>query len=156
MPLPVPPMKPVPPPQKRRSTRTIILTVLALLILLLGGFGVYYSAVQHNAILKQQVTMTAVAPITATARVQAIDVAPYNTAVAANGIMFGFDAQHTHFNPYERILSPANVSRLVLDWTAATARNYIDSSPAVANGVVYVGSDDGKLYAFHIPGISPY
>ncbi len=27
----------------------------------------------------------------------------------------------------------------------------IDSSPAVANGVVYVGSNDGSLYAFALP-----
>jgi hypothetical protein len=27
----------------------------------------------------------------------------------------------------------------------------VDSSPAVANGVVYVGSIDHKLYAYHLP-----
>jgi outer membrane protein assembly factor BamB len=32
-------------------------------------------------------------------------------------------------------------------WPAATGAA-ITSSPAVANGVVYVGSDDGRLYAF--------
>jgi outer membrane protein assembly factor BamB len=32
-------------------------------------------------------------------------------------------------------------------WTASTGF-IIDSSPAVANGIVYVGSQDGKLYAF--------
>jgi outer membrane protein assembly factor BamB len=32
-------------------------------------------------------------------------------------------------------------------WTGATG-GFIDSSPAVANGVVYVGSADHKLYAF--------
>ncbi|MFL5590352.1 MAG: PQQ-binding-like beta-propeller repeat protein [Ktedonobacteraceae bacterium] len=32
---------------------------------------------------------------------------------------------------------------------------YLDAhSPAVANGVVYVGSFDHKLYAFHLPGMS--
>ena len=34
-------------------------------------------------------------------------------------------------------------------WTGTTG-GPIDSSPAVANGVVYVGSDDGKLYAFAV------
>ena len=33
-------------------------------------------------------------------------------------------------------------------WTSIQTGNDIESSPAVANGVVYVGSDDNKLYAF--------
>ncbi len=146
----------VPLPRKRRSTRKLILATLALLVLLLGGLGIYYPISIHNAALVQQASTTAVAlatrdaPITATARVQATEtaiIAPYNTAVAANGIMFGFDAQHTHYNPYERILSPANVSGLVQDWTAAIGyQNF--SSPVVVNGVVYIGSYDHKLYAF--------
>src|SRR5439155_14154109 len=32
-------------------------------------------------------------------------------------------------------------------WTAATG-DWVDSSPAVVGGTVYVGSDDHKLYAF--------
>jgi len=36
-------------------------------------------------------------------------------------------------------------------WTATTG-NWILSSPAVANGVVYVGSWDHKLYAFKADG----
>jgi outer membrane protein assembly factor BamB len=37
-------------------------------------------------------------------------------------------------------------------WTAATG-GAVRSSPAVANGTVYVGSDDGKLYAFDAAGV---
>jgi serine/threonine-protein kinase len=33
-----------------------------------------------------------------------------------------------------------------------TVGEYVDSSPAVANGVVYVGSWDKNLYAFSLPG----
>ena len=55
--------------------------------------------------------------------------------------MFGFDLQHTHFNPSEHILSAINVSHLVSYWKAST-RSYILSSPAVAKGVVYIGSYD--------------
>jgi hypothetical protein len=35
-------------------------------------------------------------------------------------------------------------------WSFAT-QAFVVSSPAVANGVVYVGSEDGKLYAFDLP-----
>ncbi|HET8852756.1 MAG TPA: PQQ-binding-like beta-propeller repeat protein, partial [Ktedonobacteraceae bacterium] len=65
--------------------------------------------------------------------------------------MFGFDAQHTHYNSYEHTLNPTNVSRLVLDWTT-TAKPLPSSglsSPTVANGVVYATSNDGKLYALN-------
>ncbi len=59
--------------------------------------------------------------------------------------MFGFDAQHTHFNPYEYILNPENVSHLVSYWTASMGGS--DASPTVVNGVVYIGSFDYNLYA---------
>jgi outer membrane protein assembly factor BamB len=71
----------------------------------------------------------------------------YDNAVATQGIQFGFDAAHTRFNPHEQILNTANVSHLKLLWSFSTG-DYIYSSPVVANGVVYVGSGDGFLYAF--------
>ena len=36
-------------------------------------------------------------------------------------------------------------------WSFATG-NEVESSPAVADGVVYAGSDDGNLYAFDLAG----
>ena len=61
--------------------------------------------------------------------------------------MFGFDAQHTRYNPNETALNTSNVSGLTLDWSF-TAGSYIySSSPTVVNGIVYVGSWDKKLYA---------
>src|SRR5258708_6258241 len=74
-------------------------------------------------------------------------------AVAADGTMFGSDAAHSHFTPDERILSPATVPHLKQAWTAQT-RSKIPSSPTVANGVVYVGSQDFHLYAFNAAGCS--
>ncbi len=53
--------------------------------------------------------------------------------------MFGFDARHTHYNPFEHSVSPTNVSTLVPAWTAITA-GPIFSSPVVANGILYLGS----------------
>ncbi len=74
----------------------------------------------------------------------AIDV--YARALATSGIMFGFDAEHTHANPYERILNPTTVSGLTRRWAYQTG-NGINSSPAVGGGVAYVGSQDHNLYA---------
>jgi outer membrane protein assembly factor BamB len=71
----------------------------------------------------------------------------YDDAVATQGIQFGVDAAHTHSNSHEQILTPANVSHLKKLWSFLTGGS-IFSSPAVANGVVYVGSEDGNLYAF--------
>ena len=71
----------------------------------------------------------------------------YASVTAANGVMFGFDAAHTHWNPYEKVITPASVSRLALLWTYPTG-NIIGSSPVVANGMIYVGSADHRLYAF--------
>ncbi len=66
---------------------------------------------------------------------------------------FRGDAAHTGYQPRETTISTANVSTLTTAWTA-TPGNYIESSPAVANGVAFVGSDDGKLYAFDAAGVT--
>jgi outer membrane protein assembly factor BamB len=52
------------------------------------------------------------------------------------------------WNPCEKVLNVHNVGNLVLKWSYATGSS-VESSPAVANGVVYVGSDDYKLYALN-------
>src|SRR5437660_1220807 len=65
-----------------------------------------------------------------------------------NWPMFGFNAQHTGFNPNEHILSPNNVAGLKLDWSVNAG--YIrGSAPVVVNGVVYVGTWEHNLEAFN-------
>jgi outer membrane protein assembly factor BamB len=64
---------------------------------------------------------------------------------------FRFIATHSGDNETESAISPSNVSSLVLRFTAATGGIGM-SSPAVVNGVVYIGSEDGKLYAFDAAG----
>lgn len=66
----------------------------------------------------------------------------------ANWVQFGYDASHSRFNRHETILKPGNVSKLVLDWKTPTGGS-IYSSTAVVNNIVYVGSDDDKVYAFN-------
>src|SRR4029077_19988045 len=59
----------------------------------------------------------------------------------------GGAASHHGYNRYENVLSPTTVAGLGLAWEGITG-NATDSSPAVSNGVVYVGSNDGNLYAY--------
>jgi len=70
---------------------------------------------------------------------------PPHTSVT-NWAEFHFDSCLTGFNPNELILGPATVGNLRLKWSYATGAA-VYSSPAVANGVVYVGSTDGNFYA---------
>ena len=55
------------------------------------------------------------------------------------------------WNPYETVLNVNNVGRLQLKWKNPIGRVpfFILSSPAVANNVVYIGSDNGNVYAFN-------
>ena len=52
------------------------------------------------------------------------------------------------WNPCEKVLNVNNVGNLGLKWSYATG-NRVQSSPAVVNGVVYVGSDDHNVYALN-------
>jgi outer membrane protein assembly factor BamB len=58
--------------------------------------------------------------------------------VNADWAQFGYAARHGGWNPHENTLSPDNVSAIDLDWTFST--DYFVSSPAVVNGVIYIGS----------------
>jgi outer membrane protein assembly factor BamB len=62
-------------------------------------------------------------------------------------------AQFHRYNMYrwnrcEKVLNVNNVGNLSLKWSYATG-GAVQSSPAVANGVVYIGSDDFKVYALN-------
>lgn len=53
---------------------------------------------------------------------------------------FRFDAQHTGFNSYENVLSPASVKNLIVDWKYTSTQPVL-GDPAVVNGVVYFTSN---------------
>ena len=65
---------------------------------------------------------------------------------------FRFDRRHTGFQPFETTLNASNVPRLQLAWQAqlGVLANY--SSPAVVNGVAYIGSSDGRLWTYRASG----
>jgi len=71
--------------------------------------------------------------------------------VQTNWAEFGFTPKNKRVNPYENVLSPTTVGQIDLQWSYATGSTGfgVISSPAVANGVVYVGSVDDNVYALN-------
>ena len=126
---------------KGAPNRRVLLTLLLVLLIALSGGSLF-----HFGFIARTPTPAPVQDASATEAAQA-----YATGTTKRGVMFGFDAAHTRNNPYERTLSPSNISQLKLLWSFATG-DPTRSSPAVADGMVYVGSDDGKLYAFGLAG----
>jgi hypothetical protein len=55
---------------------------------------------------------------------------------------FRFDRKHTGVNPFETVLSKKTVPFAGLEWQAQLGDLVDYSSPAVVNGVVYIGSLD--------------
>jgi outer membrane protein assembly factor BamB len=66
-----------------------------------------------------------------------------NAGPAPRWPQYGFDARHTIFNPFEHTLNPSNVAELSLQWQfmAGNGTGIAPlSGPALADGVLYVGS----------------
>ncbi|MBV9231917.1 MAG: protein kinase, partial [Chloroflexi bacterium] len=125
---------PVQPPQRSPSRRTVLLGLAGLV-----GAGVIGSGLVW--LFRSQARTSSSLPSNGAVPVTAPILHPINHT------LFGFDPQHTHFNPAEQTLSPATVAYLVRYWVASTGST-VNSSPSVSNGVVYIGSDDHKIHAF--------
>lgn len=144
-----------PPPLKRRPSSRVVALLVALVILVIGGsvFGairIFQSsgttAQQHGKNLSPlQAFETAIVNKQAN---HDQEVGAYNQNAATNGSMFGFDPQHTHANPYEAILSVQNIAAVQSVWVASLGSPVYFSSPTLVNGVVYIGTNNGKVYAF--------
>jgi outer membrane protein assembly factor BamB len=65
-----------------------------------------------------------------------------------NWPQFRFNDKHTGLNTSEKILTRKSVRRLQLAWQAQLGKLVDYSSPAVVNGVVYIGTVDGRLWAY--------
>jgi outer membrane protein assembly factor BamB len=65
---------------------------------------------------------------------------------------FRFDDHHTGVNPFETTITPANAPLLSEAWQAQLGDIVFNSSPTVVNGVVYIGSIDGTLWAYPANG----
>ena len=70
--------------------------------------------------------------------------------LAADWPQFHRDASHAGDNSAETGLPPADLAGLRTAWWASPSIVY--SSPAVSDGVAYVGSTDGRLYAYPSAG----
>ena len=68
--------------------------------------------------------------------------------VSTNWSQFGFGSASQRDNPYEDTLNTTNAAQLGLAWKFTTDGS-VPSSPAVVDGIVYVGSDDGNVYAIN-------
>ena len=66
--------------------------------------------------------------------------------VRADWPQFHFAADRTGSNRYENVLGPETVSRLAHLWSFPTG-GQVESSPVVAYGRVFEGSEDGAVYA---------
>ncbi len=66
--------------------------------------------------------------------------------------MFHNQQSHLGFNPFEKTISRANAQQLGLAWVGVMGDIADTSSPAIVNGVAYIGSFDGRLYAFNADG----
>jgi probable HAF family extracellular repeat protein len=66
--------------------------------------------------------------------------------VATNWSQFHYGAGRAGVQPSERVLDPTNVASLTQAW-AEPAWNPIYASPAIVDGVAYIPSTDGHLYA---------
>jgi outer membrane protein assembly factor BamB len=65
---------------------------------------------------------------------------------------FRFDDGHTGVNPFEHVLNRRNVPTLQVSWQAQLGQLVDYSSPAVVGGVAYIGSTDGRLWAYSADG----
>lgn len=138
----------VPPPLPKRVPKLLLLLIGVALIVISGGvlgsFYLFHKPPQNQALAALQARQTAIVTMQAKHK---LAVSAYNQLISENGGMFGFDTQHTHFNPYETILGPQHIAANQA-WVVATSGSIMLSSAVVDDGIVYIGSQDGKLYAF--------
>ena len=73
-----------------------------------------------------------------------------STSPTGNGdwVQAGFDSAHSGFNRFETQINRGNVGTLTQLWASQVGVGLLYASPVVCNGRVYIGSGDGRMYAF--------
>src|SRR5690348_13577841 len=69
--------------------------------------------------------------------------------VETNWPQFHFSPSHSGSNPYENVLNRRNVPKMSLRWKYKTEYSVGQDSATLVDGIVYVGSDDAKVYALN-------
>src|SRR6266700_5357180 len=75
-----------------------------------------------------------------------------NAPATVNWPMYNGNPARTGFNRFETTINPTNARNLIQSWVGIMGDLVDMSSPVVVNGVVYIASFDGKLYAFNADG----
>jgi glucose dehydrogenase len=108
-------------------------------------------ALQPRLLLFPAVLLPALA-LSAALAIAAGEVQPavgVNEATAiANWHQAAFDSAHTAHNRLETVLTPSNVGQLTQVWASQVGTGALYASPVVARGKVFIGSGDGRMYAF--------
>jgi polyvinyl alcohol dehydrogenase (cytochrome) len=75
--------------------------------------------------------------------------APSSCPALADWPMYGFDLKRSRFNPQQGVINGDTISRLNVRWFFSTGSGTaaVSASPSVVDGVVYVGSWNGNMYA---------
>lgn len=107
--------------------------------------SVLLAACQGHGVGAVPAPNTAARPLTSSAPAR-------RAATTVNWPQFRFNDDRTGFNPNETTLNVGNVPRLQLIWAAQLGGLVDYSSPAVVNGVAYIGSLDGRLWAYSANG----
>jgi outer membrane protein assembly factor BamB len=81
---------------------------------------------------------------------------PPGLEATVNWPQFRFNSNRTGFNPFETVLNKSNVPNLQNVWQARLGTTVNFSSPAVVNGVVYIGSSEGVLWAYPASGCGQF
>jgi outer membrane protein assembly factor BamB len=78
------------------------------------------------------------------------------SAADVNWTQFRFNSNHTGVNPFETTINRSNVGLLSPSFQAQLGQLVDSSSPAVVDGVVYIGSTDGRLWAYPATGCGQF
>ena len=116
-------------------SRRAVLAYLAIAILIVGSVASEYWNVFVN---KDH-------PVASSTSAHTID--GYDAAIA-NGVMLGYNVQHTRVDPYEKDITPVTVLQLEEKWRIPTGGT-IKSAATVANGTVFISSSNGEFYAIN-------